>query len=57
MSRRAGHRSASFTQDRYGHHFPEADREVADRLDALILITSAEKVLTETDETQGGLKL
>ncbi len=45
VSRRAGHTSASFTQDRYGHLFPEADREVADRLDALILrITSAEKV-------------
>jgi integrase len=36
VSRRAGHTSASFTQDRYGHLFPEADEAVANRLDALI---------------------
>jgi integrase len=40
VSRRAGHTSTSFTQDRYGHLFPEADEAVANRLDALI--TSAE---------------
>jgi len=36
VSRRAGHTSVSFTFDRYGHLFPEADQSVADRLDALI---------------------
>ena len=35
VSRRAGHTSTSFTLDRYGHLFPEADVEVAERLDAL----------------------
>lgn len=29
--RRAGHSSTAFTQDRYGHLFPEADQFVADR--------------------------
>lgn len=40
VSRRAGHRSTSFTLDRYGHLFPNADQGVADRLEAL-LVTSA----------------
>jgi len=34
VSRRAGHTSTSFTQDRYGHLFPEADSELAERLEA-----------------------
>jgi integrase len=36
VSRRAGHASVSFTLDRYGHLFPEADQAVANRLDALM---------------------
>jgi hypothetical protein len=36
VSRRAGHTSVSFTLDRYGHPFPEADQAVANRFDALI---------------------
>lgn len=36
VSRRAGHTSTSFTQDRYGHLFPEADSALADRLEALV---------------------
>lgn len=32
----AGHRSASFTKDRYAHLFKEAGAQLADRLDALI---------------------
>jgi integrase len=36
VSRRAGHTSVSFTLDRYGHLFPEADLAVADRLDAMV---------------------
>ena len=43
VSRRAGHTSASFTQDRYGHLFPEADEAVADRLDALITSTGSQR--------------
>ena len=35
VARRAGHSSTSFTLDRYGHLFPEADTNLADRLDHL----------------------
>jgi integrase len=35
VSRRAGHTSVSFTLDRYGHLFPEADATVADKLEEL----------------------
>ena len=35
MSVRAGHASVSFTLDRYGHLYPEADAALRDRLDAL----------------------
>jgi hypothetical protein len=31
----AGHASVSFTLDRYGHLYPEADTALRDRLDAL----------------------
>ena len=31
----AGHTSVSFTLDRYGHLYPEADTALRDRLDAL----------------------
>ena len=33
---RAGHTSVSFTLDRYGHLYPEADVTLRDRLDVLI---------------------
>ncbi|MGD0083565.1 MAG: site-specific integrase [Acidimicrobiales bacterium] len=36
VSRRAGHTSTSFTQDRYGHLFPEADSNLAERLERLL---------------------
>ena len=36
VSRRAGHSSASFTLDRYGHLFPEADQAFAVRLETLM---------------------
>ncbi|HMK98307.1 MAG TPA: site-specific integrase [Acidimicrobiales bacterium] len=36
VSRRAGHTSTSFTQDRYGHLFPEADAALAERLESLL---------------------
>jgi integrase len=35
VSVRAGHSSVSFTLDRYGHLYPEADAALRDRLDAL----------------------
>jgi integrase len=35
VSARAGHASVSFTLDRYGHLYPEADTALRDRLDAL----------------------
>jgi integrase len=35
VSVRAGHASVSFTLDRYGHLYPEADAALRDRLDAL----------------------
>jgi hypothetical protein len=35
VSARAGHASVSFTLDRYGHLYPEADAALRDRLDAL----------------------
>jgi integrase len=35
VSVRAGHTSVSFTLDRYGHLYPEADQALRDRLDAL----------------------
>jgi integrase len=35
VAARAGHTSVSFTLDRYGHLYPEADTALRDRLDAL----------------------
>jgi integrase len=35
VATRAGHTSVSFTLDRYGHLYPEADPALRDRLDAL----------------------
>jgi hypothetical protein len=43
VSRRAAHTSVSFTLDRYGHLFPEADIAVADRLEALISASADNK--------------
>jgi hypothetical protein len=35
VAARAGHASVSFTLDRYGHLYPEADTALHDRLDVL----------------------
>jgi integrase len=35
VAARAGHTSVSFTLDRYGHLYPEADTRLRDRLDRL----------------------
>lgn len=40
VTRRAGHTSTSFTQDRYGHLFPEDEDALAARLDALVVVSS-----------------
>ncbi|MDP9389117.1 MAG: site-specific integrase [Actinomycetota bacterium] len=42
VARRLGHTSVSFCLDRYGHLFPEAEDEVADRLGALIVAPEAD---------------
>jgi hypothetical protein len=36
---RAGHASVSFTLDRYGHLYPEADLSLRERLDAMFAAT------------------
>jgi integrase len=35
IARRAGHSSVAFTYDRYGHLFPEVDKQAADKLEAV----------------------
>jgi hypothetical protein len=35
VATRAGHASVSFTLDRYGHLYPEADLSLRDRLEAI----------------------
>ena len=35
VAARAGHASVSFTLDRYGHLYPEADLNLRERLDAI----------------------
>lgn len=35
VARRAGHSSVAFTYDRYGHLFPEIDRQAAAKLEAV----------------------
>lgn len=37
VSRRAGHTSVSFTLDRYGHLFEDADQALSDRLEGLVV--------------------
>jgi integrase len=36
VAARAGHTSVSFTLDRYGHLYPEADIALRDRLDQIV---------------------
>jgi integrase len=38
VSRRAGHSSSTFTLDKYGHLFPEADSELSGRLSGLYVV-------------------
>jgi integrase len=39
IARRAGHSSVAFTYDRYGHLFPEVDKQAADKLEAVRAVT------------------
>jgi hypothetical protein len=41
VAARAGHASVSFTLDRYGHLYPDADQALRDRLDALHALVEA----------------
>jgi integrase len=43
VSRRAGHTSTSFTQDRYGHLHAEADSALAERLEGLVAKASNDR--------------
>ena len=46
VSRRAGHTSTSFTQDRYGHLFPSSEDEFAERLARLVVTTAPDATVT-----------
>jgi integrase len=43
VAARAGHTSVSFTLDRYGHLYPDADHALRDRLDALHALTQTRR--------------
>ena len=47
IARRAGHSSVAFTYHRYGHLFPEIDRDAAAKLDA-VRLASRDKGMHET---------
>jgi integrase len=54
VAARAGHTSVSFTLDRYGHLYPDADQALRDRLDALHALSQARQSASldgpETDQ-------
>jgi integrase len=57
VAARAGHTSVSFTLDRYGHLYPDADQALRDRLDALRARSQARESAAldgpETDQPAG----
>jgi integrase len=57
VAARAGHTSVSFTLDRYGHLYPDADQALRDRLDALHALSQARRFARsdgpETDQAGG----
>ncbi|HEX5877112.1 MAG TPA: tyrosine-type recombinase/integrase, partial [Actinomycetota bacterium] len=57
VAARAGHTSVSFTLDRYGHLYPDADQALRDRLDALHALSQARRPAhsdgPETDQAGG----
>jgi integrase len=57
VAARAGHTSVSFTLDRYGHLYPDADQALRDRLDALHALSQARRSACsdgpETDQAGG----
>jgi hypothetical protein len=50
VAARAGHTSVSFTLDRYGHLYPDADQALRDRLDALHALSRHAGPHTLTDQ-------
>jgi hypothetical protein len=54
VAARAGHTSVSFTLDRYGHLYPDADQALRDRLDALHALSQPQQSVSldgpETDQ-------
>jgi len=54
VAARAGHTSVSFTLDRYGHLYPDADQALRDRLDALHALSQPQQSVgldgPETDQ-------
>jgi integrase len=40
IARRAGHSSVAFTYDRYGHLFPEIDKQAAEKLERVRAVVS-----------------
>jgi integrase len=46
ISRRAGHSWVAFTYDRYGHLFPEVDKQAAQKLERVRGLVSTESVDT-----------
>ena len=54
VATRAGHTSVSFTLDRYGHLYPEADRALRARLDRFRAAGDAEFAATWTMDSESG---
>jgi len=50
---RVGHASVSFTLDRYGHLYPEADTALRDRLDALYVTAQPVPVTSSVSANSG----
>jgi integrase len=53
VSARAGHTSVSFTLDRYGHLYPEADSGLGDRLEVLFETAEPRQVWPQRGPTSG----
>ena len=57
VSRLAGHTSTSFTLDRYGHLFPQSERQSAAKLDRYLADLPVARILHDVgteDVAQGG---
>jgi hypothetical protein len=54
VATRAGHTSVSFTLDRYGHLYPEADRALRARLDRFRRLAMPNLAATRTMDSESG---